>query len=379
MTTAVSKKVLFTATIDGHIRVFHQPYLEWFQNQGYEVHVASSGIETFKNCDVKHNIPFQRSPLSAANWAAYKQLKSIIDTQNFEIIHCHTPTAGLLTRLAAIASRKKGTKVIYTAHGFHFYKGSSLKNWLLFFNVEYFLSFFTDCLITINKEDFETSKAKLKAKRIEYVHGVGVNLSRFKPVASDEKNLLRDEVGVDKNAFVIVYPAEISYRKNQKMLLEAINLLKNKIPDLQLLVAGRGDFSFYDSYIKKNKLEQFISFLGFRYDIDKLIRCSDIGISASRQEGLPINIVESMASGKPVIATDVRGNNDLVLDGRNGFLCELGDIQKMADKIFELYSDIEKLNRMGSESVAISKSFSIDVALAETVAIYQKLQFKYKK
>jgi glycosyltransferase EpsD len=370
---ASSKKVLFTATIDGHIRVFHQPYLEWFKTHGYEVHVASSGIETFKNCDNKHNITFQRSPLSLANWYAYKQLKSIIKTNNFDIIHCHTPTAGVLTRLAAIQARKKGTKVIYTAHGFHFYKGSGPKNWLLFFNLEYLLSFFTDCLITINKEDFNVSKGKLKAKLIEYVHGVGVNLCKFRPVNQEEKDILREEVGVDKSAFVMVYPAEISHRKNQKMLLETVNILKDKMPSLQLLVAGRGDFSIYEAFISENKLEKHISFLGFRYDIDKLIRCSDIGISASRQEGLPINIVESMASGKPVIATNVRGNHDLVIEGKNGYLCELGDIQTMANKIFELYSNREILNQMGNESVTLSKSFSIDVALLETVAIYQKL------
>jgi glycosyltransferase EpsD len=367
------KKVLFTATIDGHIRIFHQPYLEWFKLNNYEVHVASSGIETFKNCDVKHNIAFQRFPLSRANWRAYKELKTIIDSNNFDIIHCHTPTAGVLTRLAAIKARKNNTKVIYTAHGFHFYKGAKIKNWLLYFLVEYFLSLITDCLITINQEDFKNAKKYLKASKIKYVHGVGVDLSKYNPPINDEKNCLRKELKLSEDAFILVYPAECSYRKNQIMLLEVINILKDEIPNISLLLAGRGDFEKFNKYIEENQLDKHVTFLGFRYDIDKFIRCSDVGISSSRQEGLPINVLEAMASGKPMVVTDVRGNNDLVTNNENGFLVTINDKVEMANKLKLIYKNNKQFEYMGENSFQKAKIFSLNVALNETISLYKDI------
>lgn len=365
------KKVLFTATIDGHIRIFHQPYLEWFKSNDYEVHVASSGLETFKNCDIKHNIAFQRFPISKGNLRAFKELKTIIDFNNFDIIHCHTPTAGLLTRLAAIKARKKNTKVIYTAHGFHFYKGAKLQNWLLYFFVEYFLSLITDCLITINKEDYKNASKYLKAREVKHVHGVGVDLNKFNPPTNEEKNQLRDELLLSTDAFILVYPAECSYRKNQIMLLEVINIIKDDIPNILLLLAGRGDFEKYNEYIEKNQLEKHVTFLGFRYDIDKFIRCSDVGISSSRQEGLPINVLEAMASGKPMVVTNVRGNNDLVIDNDNGFLVAINDAKEMASKLKFLFENEKQFEYMGKKSSERARKYSLNVALKETISIYE--------
>lgn len=305
------KKVLFTATIDGHIRVFHQPYLKWFRENNFEVHVAAKGTETFPDADFKHQIDFQRSPLSKQNWNAYKQLKSIIEKEQFDIIHCHTPTAGVLTRLAARKARKKGTKVIYTAHGFHFYKGAGLKNWLVFFTIEWFLSFFTDILITINKEDFQTAQKYFGKKIVKHVHGVGVDLNKYNPPSDEENKRLRAEVGISESDFVLVYPAEFSHRKNQPMLIDAIEKVKKEIPNIKLLLAGRGDFEPLEKLVIDNSLVDNVINLGFRYDIDKFIRCSDVGVSTSRQEGLPINVLEAMSSGKAMVVTDVRGNNDL--------------------------------------------------------------------
>ena len=200
------KKVLFTATVDSHILQFHIPYLKWFKEQGYEVHVATNGDEKIEYCDVKHKIPFERSPIKINNIKAIFKLKKIIENEKFDILHCHTPMGSVVTRLAAKNARKKyKTKIIYTAHGFHFFKGAPLLNWIIFYPVEKYLSKFTDCLITINKEDYNLAKRKFKSKRIEFVNGVGVDKSKFDFKMSDtEKHELRQSLGLKDDEFVII-------------------------------------------------------------------------------------------------------------------------------------------------------------------------------
>lgn len=174
------KKVLFTATVDSHILQFHIPYLKMFKEKGYEVHVATNGTEAIPYCDVKHVVSFARSPIKTSNLKAIIQLRKIINENNFEIVHCHTPMGSVVTRIAAKKAKKRGTRVIYTAHGFHFFKGAPMVNWLVFYPVEKYLSKYTDCLITINQEDYELAKRKFKkCKQIELVHGVGVDKSKF--------------------------------------------------------------------------------------------------------------------------------------------------------------------------------------------------------
>ena len=166
------KKVLFVATVNRHIIGCHLPYLKWFKEQGYEVDVASRGIEEIDYCDKHFNLSFERFPLKSNNIKAYKELKKIISNNHYEIIHCHTPVGGVLTRLAARKERKKGTKVLYTAHGFHFYKGAPLLNWIIYYPIEKIMAKFTDCLITIVNEDYEFAKKHLKAKEIRHIKAI---------------------------------------------------------------------------------------------------------------------------------------------------------------------------------------------------------------
>ena len=202
------KKVLFTATVDSHILHFHIPYLKLFKENGYEVHVATNGDEKIPYCDVKHKISFERSPIKLNNLKAIKQLKKVIDKEKFDIIHCHTPMGSVVTRLAAKKARKNGTRVIYTAHGFHFYKGASLFNWLFFYPVEKYLSKYTDTLITINTEDYELAKNKFHLNDIYYIPGVGVDKEKFSINLSEkEKHKLRETLGIKDSDFVRRYVA----------------------------------------------------------------------------------------------------------------------------------------------------------------------------
>ena len=176
------KKALYVATVDIHIKSFHLPYLKLLHDNGYEVHVATNGDEKFPFCDVKHQICIERSPFKLSNLKAIKQLKKIIEKEKFDIVHCHTPMGAVVARLASKKARKiYGTRVIYTAHGFHFYKGAPKLNWLLFYPIEKYLAKYTDTLITINNEDFCLAQKKFskRCKDIQYVPGVGIDIKKF--------------------------------------------------------------------------------------------------------------------------------------------------------------------------------------------------------
>lgn len=327
------KKILFTATVDSHILQFHIPYLQWFKEQGYEVHVATNGDEKIPYCDVKHKIPFERSPIKINNIKAIFKLKKIIENEKFDIIHCHTPMGSVVTRLATKNARKKyGTKVIYTAHGFHFFKGASLLNWIIFYPIEKYLSKFTDCLITINDEDYNLAKRKFKAKRIEFVNGVGVDQSKFDFKMSDtEKHELRQSLGLKDDDFVLIQIGELNKNKNQIMTIKTIKKLVKENKEIKLLLVGKGNLKdFYKEKIKEYDLENNIHLLDFRKDIPQLLKISDCLISTSKREGLPVNLIEAIMSGLPIIATNCRGNRDIAKK-----VVEIDNINELYENINE--------------------------------------------
>lgn len=326
------KKVLFVATVTTHINFFHIPYLKMFKEKGYEVHVASFGEEPIEYCDKHFNIPFARFPFKLQNYKVYKKLKKIINDNDYKIIHCHTPVGGLLTRLAAKKVRKKGTKVIYTAHGFHFYKGAPILNWMIYYPIEKYLSKYTDCLITINEEDYEIAKKKFKAKRTEFVHGVGVDENKFNfEMSNDEKEDVRKSLNLKEDDFVISYVAELSKRKNQGMLIKAISELINeeKIKNIKVLLIGSDSLNnYYQQMSKDLNVESSIMFLGYRKDIPKLLKISDLYVSTSTQEGLPINLVEAAICKLPIIATNCRGNRNIAKK-----IVKIDDVNELCNEI----------------------------------------------
>ena len=334
------KKVLFTATVDSHILQFHIPYLKMFKEKGYEVHVATNGTEEIPYCDVKHVVSFERNPIKINNLKAIRQLKKIINENNFEIIHCHTPMGSVVTRIAAKKARKKGTRVIYTAHGFHFFKGAPITNWLMFYPVEKYLSKYTDCLITINQEDYKLAKKKFKkCKQIELVHGVGVDESKFNFKLSDEeKHKLRESLGLKDDDFVLIQVGELNKNKNQIMAIKAMEKLVKENSKIHLLIVGKGKLeNYYKGKIQEYNLEQNIHMLGYRNDIPKLMKISDVLLSLSYREGLPVNVIEGMIGGLPIIATDRRGQRNLVKDNINGFIVNVNNYKKLAECIEKIY------------------------------------------
>lgn len=374
-------KILFVATVRSHIGQFHMPFIRELKARGVEVHAAFKDNSADKPgldlsaIDKTFEVPFERQPLRPNNIKAYRELKKIIDGNGYDAVHCHTPMGAVITRLAAKSARKKGTKVIYTAHGFHFFKGASIKNWMFFYPVEKYLSKYTDCLITINSEDCELAhKKKFRAGKIYKVHGVGVELEKFKAVDADEKARLRAEYGYDGDTFIMIYPADLSVRKNQPMLFDALQKIAEKNKNVKLLLPGQPiRLEEYKRMVSERGIADNVEFLGYRRDINNLVGLSDLSVASSFQEGLPINIIEAMAMGNAIVATDVRGNNDAVEDGVNGYLVPVGDSDLMAEKILELMNDREKLRTFGENGLDMVKDFSTENVNCEMLTIYGNL------
>lgn len=363
--TKTNKKVLFSATVDSHILHFHLPYLKLFKEKGYEVHVATNGTEEIPYCDVKHTVTFERSPFKINNLKAIKQLKQIIDKEEFEIIHTHTPMGSVVTRLAAKEARKKGTKVIYTAHGFHFFKGAPIINWLMFYSIEKHLGKITDDLILINEEDYNLAKKKFKAKNIHLVHGVGVDPEKFNfEFSEEEKEKLRNEVGVTKDDFVMIYPAELNKNKNQGMLIKVMKELVKEDKNYKLLLPGIDSYNGkYQKIAEKYGLENNIKFLGYRTDIPKLLRISNMAVASSKREGLPVNLIEASICGLPIIATNCRGNRDVA--GIENSI-KINDIIGFKNKIIDVKNKEKAM-------VKEKKEYTIENTIIEIEKVYKNV------
>ena len=371
------KKVLFVATVvKNHIMEFHIPYLKMFKEAGWETAVAARndyeipGDCQIPYCDTYFDIPFERNPFKPGNLAAYRKLKEIIDAGHYDIIHCHTPVGAALTRLAARDSRKRGTKVIYTAHGFHFYKGSPLLNWMIFYPVERWLAHYTDTLITINKEDYERASS-FKAGRVCYVPGVGVDLNKFntQSVSREEK---RRELGFTKDDFILLSVGELIPRKNHQLVLYALGLLQKqgKLGNIQYVICGRGvKLDDLKALAQKLQIADHVHFLGYRNDISAICQASDLFVFMSKQEGLPVAMMEAMACGLPVICSDIRGNTDLVENGISGIISE-STPEKLASYIYQAFESPDNIKEFSMKAYEDVKRFDLSEVKLEMHKIY---------
>ena len=370
-------KVLYVATVvKTHIMEFHIPYLKMLKEMGWETAVAARNDFddpadcVIPYCDTYYDIPFERNPFKLGNIQAYKQLKKIIDEGNYDIIHCHTPVGAMLTRLAAQDARKKGSKVFYTAHGFHFYKGAPLINWLAYYPVEKWLARKTDVLITINKEDYNRA-INFKAGKVVYVPGVGIDVNKFsKRIGNREEK--RAELSLQDTDFVLLSVGELIARKNHTIVLEALAELKKagKLNNIQYLICGRG---VLEAELKKKAVSLGISdhvhFLGYRNDVSEICNAADLFVFMSLQEGLPVALMEAMACGLPVICSDIRGNTDLVESGKNGEIVGNTAIA-VADAIERLRKDSTLCHQYAQAAVATIKHFDLSSVETEVRDIY---------
>lgn len=367
-------KILLTATVQSHICQFHKPLVELLHANGCEVHVAAKDNLAVKDglkldfVEKVFDIPFSRSPKSPDNIKAYKQLKKIIEEEQYDIIHCNTPMGGIVTRLAARKARKKGTKVFYTAHGFHFYKGAPKKNWLVFYHIEKMFAKITDKLITITSEDYALSSKKFKTET-HLVHGVGVNESRYHFVDAEAQKQMRTAQGLNENDFVVICTGELNKNKNQTTLIKAVAQIKDKIPNLRVLLAGNGPMEEeLKALVTSLGLDSVITFLGYRKDLEKFVPTVDVVVSCSQREGLPLNIVEGMLCKKVVIASKNRGHNELITDQEHGYLFNFGDIDALASKLLEVYTSDQ--TKVTEKAYKKAKMYTAENVIEELKVVY---------
>lgn len=366
-------KVLFVASIYRHLTTFHIPYIKYFQNKGYEVWAAGTGQEdktTLEGINVKCvDIPFSRSPLSSQNIASFKALKKLFSTEVFELVHVHTPVASLLTR-AAFRKSKHG-KIIYTAHGFHFFKGAPKQNWLIYYTVEKLAAKWTDHLITINEEDYKNAHKLLPAEKISFVHGVGVEVEEHLLDESERLNL-KQQLGLDKDSVVISYVAELNENKNHQFLLRNWRRIKESNPKFELLIIGAGEKEGILKELVTSEQLAGVHFLGFRRDVPTLLQVTDVVVLLSHREGLPKSIMEAMAAGIPCVVTNTRGLRDLIKMNENGFVVNHEKDEELIATFKKL--KIEELRKqMGHRAQKSVEPFMLDQVVEEYTEIYKRL------
>lgn len=368
-----NKKIIMIATTDNMIWQFLLPHIEYLQNQGNTVECvcAKTGFwfdELTSKYGLKvHEINFTRSPLSLKNIKGYKNLKRLQKQEKFNLVYCQQPVGGLMGRLLA---KKFKLPCIYTAHGFHFYKGGNkLKNFV-FKTIEKYLAKYTTALVTINDEDFaacQNWKAKAKYK----INGIGVDLTKYSLNPNLNKEMFRKALGLSENDFIVTSVGELNENKNTFRLLEAI---KN-IGDIKIkyVICGQGPLEQqYKKYIEENNLKNRIKMLGFRKDIPSILQISDVYIMPSFREGLSKAMMEAMCYGLPVIASNIRGSTDLLGNNEGGLLCNPNNTKEFSDAILKLYNDKQLTKEISKRNLEYIKNFDINVVLKQLEKIYEE-------
>lgn len=374
------KKVLMLATVASMIDKFNMDNIKLLEDIGCAVDVAANfdfgsitsdervhefRQELSERGNEVFNIPIPRKIIDLKNIIkSYKIIKNLCRTNKYEAIHCHSPIGGALGRLAARETRKKnGTKVIYTAHGFHFFKGAPLKNWLLYYPMEKFCAHFTDVLITINKEDYNLAQKAMKAKRVEYVPGVGIDLNKFGQVAVDKAEKRR-ELGIPDDVTLLLSVGELNGNKNHETVIRAIANL-----NVYYVIAGKGGLQGHlQSVIDELGLTERVKFLGYRADIAELHKMADIYVLPSIREGLNVSIMEAMASGLPIACGQIRGNTDLINEKGGIFFnpTSVSDCETAIKRIVNM-----DLTSMGKYNAFKIKKFSKEVIHGYMKKIYE--------
>ena len=364
------KKILITSNTDRHIFLCHLPYIKWFEENGYKVDVATNTNQRILNTN-KINLGMKRNPFSIKNIISIFKLIKILNKENYELIHTHTPVGSVVTRLAYKFS-KSNAKLIYTCHGFHFYKNSPLYYWLIFYPLEKYLMKYTDVLLVMNEEDYKFATKKFKNVKIEFVNGVGFDKSRLDIKTSEsEIKEIYNKCGINKNSFVVTYIAEYSKRKEQMNLIKKLSKTDIRDTNIKFLLIGDDILNGkIQKMIHKYNLNNNIITIDFTKDINKYLDISNAVISVSKQEGLPLNILEAIYKKKIIIATGCRGNIDLVKDNVNGFIIK--DINEMYDKIKYVKENYDNIKKYYMQGIDIEK-YASDYVLKQVALIYHEI------
>ena len=353
------KKVLFVATVFRFLH-FEKSDMEILKKKEYEIHTATNmtGYDWLSDDGSldylelhKHQIDFGRSPFSKNTFEAYRQLKVLLKEEHFDVIHTHTPVASAILRLAAISTRRKGTKVIYTDHGFHFHKSSPRKNWILYYPMEYILAYYSDMIITINREDYNVIQNLIV-----------------------DKKKIRGEFNIPEDVFLILSIGELSIRKNQEVIIRALSNVKNS--NVYYLLCGTGDRqSYLENLTKELGVNDRVIFAGYQtHDkVKQIAHSADLGALPSLIEGFGLAGIELMAASKPVIASGVHGIKDYVLNGITGIACSPHDVDGFAQAIETFISNKVLYQTCCQNAFNKAKEFDVDIVKKKMVENYEEV------
>lgn len=372
-------KILFISNISNRITTFVTASIAAAHDLGIDFYQAANWQdadplqittdEELYNIKIK-SVPISRNPLAKTNVTAYRKLVEFIKRENIDYIHCNTPTGGVIGRLAGKKCNVK--KVIYQAHGFHFYKGAPMKNWLVYYPVEKWLAHYTDALITINTEDFELAQNKFRLRnngKVYYVPGVGVDTVQY-GLNAESRVKKRTELRIPLDAFLLISVGELNANKNNAVIISAMEKLNSK--NIHYILCGVGEKQTeLQEQTNEAGLHDYVHFVGYRNDVKDLYKAADCFVMPSFREGLSRSIMEAMASGLPCIASKIRGNTDLLDGTEGGFLCETSDVEDYADKLKLLASDKTLREKMGKNNLIAIQNFSTETVETEIRKIYE--------
>lgn len=393
------KRALIVTTVSGFVPQFVMNHVRILQRMGYEVHYASNFHNPHYGSDnqrlegtgiICHQIDFVRSPFRVwSNLKAYRQLRKLLKENSFQMMHCHTPMGGVLGRLAAKSEKRKkkksesksrtktdsdGMKVFYTAHGFHFFQGAPIINWFLYYPIEWWLAGITDVLITITEEDYQQAKKwkRMKQEQVYHIHGVGIEIKHFQRV-QQSKSQLRVQLGIEEDAILFLSTGELNRNKNHITMIRALSQIRDG--RMYYLICGEGKRrKKLQRQIKRLGLEKQILLLGYQKEIRLLLQCADVYVCLSYREGLSLGIQEAMAAGLPVIASDIRGNRELILHGDGGWLVKPFDQTTLCEilKKIQKSTSLKFMKNKGEFNQERIKAYHVSVTEKEMMDIYRE-------
>jgi len=375
------KRILFLATVDVHIYSFHIPYMEILRDMGYEVEVAAASVGFKEKIEKEgfkvYPIPLSRNPFSLSNVRAFFIILHLMKKRKYTMVHTHTPVASFLGRIAAKIADVP--HIVYTVHGFHFHEyGSKLRNFI-YYHLEKFAGKFTDVLIIINKDDYKVAKEKnmIPKGKVVYIKGVGVDTKRLNPknISESDKKEIKEKFSLSAGTPLIVSVGRLEREKHFDQIIEALRCIHKKRQSFKFLIAGSG--SHYSNLLKISKfyeIQEEVVLLGHIDKISELLSVSNTYVAASSREGLPVSIMEAMAMAKPVVAYNIRGVRDLVVDGKTGFLVPFGDVKGFSEKVLYLMKHPEVCKEMGEKGKErIEKEFSLNVIMEQMKNLYTEI------
>ena len=371
------KKILVTST-DLMMVQFLLPHVKNLSENGFKIDLACSNVggrldevrEKVAGCvNNVYVVRLRRNPLSPINLKGYWDMKQVMRQGDYDIIWTNEPVMGVVTRFCAKKIRRTGTKVLYMAHGFHFYNGAPLQNWLIYYPIERMMARYTDMIVTVNSEDYCRART-FRTKDVKYIHGIGINTERL--TRNGNIDGIRRELNLPNDAFVVLSVGELNKNKNHSTIIRAISRMNDS--QVHYLVCGKGDT--YDKLCRLSKklgVERNIHFLGYRRDVVDICSQADVYVMPSFREGLPVSSLEAMYCGLPLLTSNIRGLVDVNNHGENGYLYNPIDVDGFGAGIEKMKANPQLRSEMGQRNKQVVIPFTLENTKKEVLSIINEL------